>query len=218
MPDFLAALSLVIAVAAYTVYLRDTFGKGVRPHILTWLTFGCFSAVGWLVQVEKGAGPGAWVLGLTSLSCFVIAGGSAWKQHGENPHWKRFSGKDWMWIGIAVVVFVLYRLFQNHLNRAAICATIADLAAYGPTLRQGWRDPYRDCLPAFFLNSVKFVPALIVLFLLHVFSIATALYPAAVLVMNLFVVWLLSHRRGEFEIGEGAKRAKGYAFRSSRPM
>lgn len=46
MPEFLGAVSLVIAIAAYAVYLRDTFRKGVRPHVLTWLAFCIFTGVG----------------------------------------------------------------------------------------------------------------------------------------------------------------------------
>jgi hypothetical protein len=57
-PAFWGLLSLLLTVAAYAWYLFDTFKKGVRPHILTWIAFGGFTAVGWLVQVKQGAGPG----------------------------------------------------------------------------------------------------------------------------------------------------------------
>lgn len=218
MPEFLGAVSLVIAFAAYTVYVRDTLKKGVRPHILTWLAFCVFTGVGCVIQAKKGAGPGAWTLGITSASCLVIAGASAWKQRQENPDWKKFPREDWIWIVIAVAVFLVYLLFPSRPYVTAICATVADLAAYVPTLRQAWPDPYLECRMAYFLNSVKFVPTLWVLVLLGVVSISTALYPAAVLVMNLIMVALLTYRRSVIKIAEGARKEKGYVVESGWPM
>ncbi|MCL5005133.1 MAG: hypothetical protein M1404_01255 [Acidobacteria bacterium] len=218
MPEFLGAVSLVIAIAAYAVYLRDTFRKGVRPHVLTWLAFCVFTGVGFVVQIKKGAGPGAWTLGMTAASCLVIAAASAWKQRQEYSDWKKFPWEDWIWIGAAAIVFVLYKSFPDLPIVAAISATIADLLAYVPTIRQGWRNPYLECRTAYFLNSVKFVPTLWVLALLHVVSISTALYPAAVLVMNLIMVGLFTYRRSVVKIAEGARKDKAYVLESSWPM
>lgn len=219
MPEILGGVSIVIAVTAYAVYLHDTFTKGVRPHILTWLAFGGFTAVGCHVQFKKGAGPGAWTLGVTALSCVVIAAASARKQSQENPKkWKDFSWKDWIWFLIAVVGAIIYHLVPNRLNWAAICATAADIAAYVPTLRQAWRDPDLECRKAYFLNSVKFIPTLWALRLLHVVSIPTALYPFAVLAMNMFMVVLLTYRRSVLKIAEGVRREKAHARGASRPM
>ncbi len=209
-PAFWGLLSLLLTVAAYAWYLFDTFKKGVRPHILTWIAFGGFTAVGWLVQVEKGAGPGGWAMGVTWMSCVLVAGVSAWKQRQENNRWWKFPRKDWIWIVFAVAVFGIYLKYPNHPTVAAISAAGADLLSYGPTINQGLRDPYRDSAGAFFLNSVKFIPTVIALLILHAFSLATALYPIAVLVMNAFVVWLLHNRRDLLESGRSPKIEMGY--------
>jgi len=205
MTTLLGLLSLLCTIAAFAVYLHDTFKKGVRPHVMTWLAFGGFTTVGWLIQVQKGAGPGGWALGLTSAGCLIVSGASLGKQIQEHEKWWWFPRIDWIWLAISVAIFCLYLRFPNHPTVAAILTTLADLAAYGPTIDQGWRNPYRDCIPAFFLNSVKFIPVLLALLVLQVFSIATALYPASLFAMNLFVAWLLRHRRRQFTRAEEQK-------------
>jgi hypothetical protein len=185
--------------------LYDTFKKGSRPHILTWLAFGGFTAVGWFVQVGKGAGSGGWAMGVTSGSCFIVSAASVWKQRQEKREWWIFPWRDWKWLVAAVVVFVIYLRLPTHPNVAAICATLADLASYGPTINQGLRDPRRDSIPAFALNSLKFIPTLVALFILRAFSVATALYPASVLVMNAFVVGLLVRGRCQIATKSGKR-------------
>lgn len=214
-PTFWGFLSLLLTIAAYAWYFRDTFEKGSRPHILTWLAFGGFTAVGWLVQVKRGAGPGGWAMGISSACCFIISAASVWKQRQEKEQWWKFPWRDWKWLVVALAVFVIYLKLPNHSTLAAVCATAADLASYGPTINQGLRDPYRDCIPAFALNSLKFIPSLVALFILRDVSLATALYPAAVLAMNALVVWVLARGRWQRQsMREGPKLRP--AYRSNR--
>jgi hypothetical protein len=203
MPNVFGLLSLCLTVAAYTWYLYDTFRKGARPHVLTWLAFGGFTAVGWLVQVQESAGPGAWAMGVTWVSCFIVSGASAWKQHVEEIRWWRFRWQDWTWVSLAVVVFLVY--FQTHGSSpatAAVCATLADLLSYCPTINQALKNPHRDSTAAYFLNAVKFIPSLASLYFVNAFTVATALYPAAVLTMNLFMVYLLTQGRRARRVDE----------------
>jgi len=178
---------------------------------MTWLAFGGFTIVGWLVQIQKGAGPGGWALGVTWAGCFVISGASLWEQIQENQKWWGFPRKDWAWLAVSVAIFLFYLYFPNQPTVAAVLVTLADLAAYGPTIDQGWRDPHRDSIPAFVLNSVKFVPALLAL---HAYSVATILYPASLLIMNAFVAWLLHHRRDQFERAKTAEKDGGVSSRT----
>jgi hypothetical protein len=191
MPTLLGLLSVLLTIAAFTWYLHDTIKRGVRPHAMTWLAFGGFTTVGWLVQVRRGAGPGGWALGLTLAGCFVVSATSLWEQVRENRQWWKFPIKDWVWFVISVGIFCFYLRHPNLPIVAAVLVTLADLAAYGPTIDQGWDNPHLDSIPAFILNSAKFVPALLAL---PVRSIETVLYPAALLVMNAIVAWLLYYR------------------------
>jgi hypothetical protein len=75
---------------------------------------------------------------------------------------------------------------------AAIFATAADWAAYYPTIEKGWNEPFNDSVTSFTLNSAKFIPAL---FALESYSLATWLYPAALVVMNFTVAFGLLVRR-----------------------
>jgi len=220
-PTFWGYVSLLLTVAAYTCYLYDTFKRGARPNILTWGAFGVFTAVGWRVQVERGAGPGGWAMEVTWASCFIISAASIWKQHQEKKKWWRFPRGDLKWVVSAFLVFgiylAIYVFLRQYLAVAAIVATVADIVSYEPTIKQGVRNPYQDSVRAFALNCVKFIPTLVALLILRAFSLATAFYPIAILVMNAYVVWLLKHHRGLLENARSTRIEKADAIQNSRP-
>jgi hypothetical protein len=182
----MGALSVVIMTVAYAVYLWQTArSQDVRPHPFSWLLWGFVTAVVYLVQIGKGAGPGSWVVGLTAVFCFVIGIISFLK------HKWRFSWFDWLSLIAGLLVFGYYLLSKNPIQ-SAILATATDVIGYGSTVRQGWTEPDKDSATSFALNSLKFVPSL---FALQTYSVATWLYPATLVVMNGAVTILLLTRR-----------------------
>lgn len=184
-------LSILIGVAAYSIYLGQTAKKkGVQPHPLSWFLWGLVTGVAYLVQRERGAAAGSWVTGFTSCVCFLIGGFSFVK------HTWRFSmfDKISVWFGIGVLVFYI---FSRNLTHSAILATSVDVVGYLPTIKKAWTDPHKDSVTSFSLNSLKFVPALLAL---ESYSIATWLYPATLVIVNGAVAALLLVRRRKLAV------------------
>ena len=124
-------------------------------------------------------------MGLTSAICILIGLVSLGKQR-----WQ-FSRFDWLALLAAIFVFAYYLLSKSP-TQSAILATLVDLLGYGPTVKKGWEKPYDDSWVSFLLNSVKFVPSL---FAMESYSLATCLYPAALVLMNGAVAAMLLLRR-----------------------
>lgn len=182
----MGSLSVVIMLIAYSIYLWQTSQKGaVEPHPFSWLLWGLVTGVAYLVQVTQGGGSGSWVVGLTSLICFLIGSFSLLR------HRWRFSWFDWLSLGTGLLVFGYYLLSRSP-TLSAVLATATDVVGYASTIRKGWEEPHKDSATSFALNSVKFIPAL---FALESYSVATWLYPATLVIVNAGVATMLLLRR-----------------------
>jgi hypothetical protein len=184
--SLMGASSVAIMLVAYAIYIWQTAREeGVRPHPFSWFLWGFVTGVAYLVQVSRGAGAGSWVVGLTSLICFLIGAFSFFK------HPRQFSAFDWLSLATGLAVFGFY-LVSRKPTESAILATATDVIGYASTIRQGWREPEKDSATSFALNSAKFVPSI---FALNSYSVATCLYPATLVVMNAGVAAMLLMRR-----------------------
>lgn len=184
--DFKTAMGLlavVIMLAAYGVNLWKTYIGKSEPHPIAWIGFGLLTGIGFVIQWQKGAGAGGWVMGLTAIFCIFIA---AMSQYKRRWHLSDFDREDWSSFAGGIVVFAIYllslRLSWGALISASL-ATLADLWLYVPILKKVWSYPETENATAYFLNSLKFVPAL---FAMDAYSVETCLYPSALIVANAF--------------------------------
>jgi len=183
--------SIAITFWAYLLYIASMFrevdaaGRRIEPHPLSWMLFGFLTGIGWLVQVAEGGQAGSWCLGVTAFFCFGIAGISWWK------HEWRFSWDEWVWVAVGVCLFLFYLLTKAS-TLAVTLAVLADMAGYGPTVKKGWGNPYKDNPTVFALNSAKCIPALLAL---SAYSWDTSLYLWMLLVANGLVAAMLVLRR-----------------------
>jgi hypothetical protein len=183
--DALGALAVILAVAGFLVYFWQTLSGEVRPHPLSWFLFGVLSVTGYLVQRDQGAHAGSWALLAMSVICFLLVAVSVIK--GE----RSFSSAEWAFLIAGLFVFLFY-LFTKEPTVAALLITLVDALGYGPTFTSGWTHPHKDSVTSFALNGAKFAPSLMAM---EPISLATCLYPATLLVLNLGVSIMLLYRR-----------------------
>ncbi len=210
MKDMMGALAVLIAVAAYGIYVWKTLRGEVRPHPLSWLIFGVLTGTGYLVQLDQKAGPGSWVMAITTLVCLMLRVMSFWR--GE----RTFPWYEWAFLGAAVVVFAFYLWSRNPdligdvvsgtprdlliRHGPAISSTLAafvNVLGFGPTVTKAWSRPHSDSVSIFVLNSLKFVPSF---FALDRISIATCVFPATLAVANAGVALIIYLRRQQVSL------------------
>lgn len=174
----MGALSVAITLLAYAVLLRQIIWGTKRPSPIAWIGFGLCTGVGYLVQFYAGVRAGSWTMGVTAFFCFIVGSASILKGG------RKTQFLDWVALALGLVTFAgwlacyLYKLNQTL---AAVLATASDLLLYIPLIRAGWSQPELDSRMAYFLNTIKFVPALIVTV---PFTVATTLYPIALIIAN----------------------------------
>ena len=186
--SLMGGLAVAIMLLAYDVQLlRISEGKS-KPHPIAWFGFGFLTGIGYFVQHQKDAGPGSWVMGLTAIFCFVIAGAS----HLKNPRrLDEFDRWDWAALVLGIGLFALYLISKNLSwgpTVSAILATSADVVLYVPIFRQ----LEKEYAPAYGLNSLKFVPSL---FAMNTYSTATCIYPVTMVIINGISVVLINQKK-----------------------
>lgn len=210
----MGALAVLIAVVAYGIYAWQTLRGEARPHPLSWLIFGILTGTGYLVQIDQAAGPGSWVMGITTIVCLLLCVMSFWK--GE----RTFPWYEWAFLIAASVVFAFYLwsrqptllpltltgetrdvLVDHGPAISAVLASMVNVLGFGPTLTKAWRRPRSDSVTTFALNSVKFVPSF---FAMNVISVATCALPTALVIANAVVALVIYLRRGAGSRGDAA--------------
>jgi hypothetical protein len=205
MKDLMGALAVLIAIAAYGIYVWKTLRGEARPHPLSWLIFGVLTGTGYLVQLDQKAGPGSWVMAITTLVCLMLCVMSFWR--GE----RAFPWYEWAFLGAAIVVFAFYLWSRNPeligavvggtprdlliRHAPAISSTLAafvNVLGFGPTVTKAWLRPHSDSVSIFVLNSLKFVPSF---FALDSISVATCVFPATLVIANAGVALIIYLRR-----------------------
>jgi hypothetical protein len=181
----MGALAVVIALVAYGIYAWQTLRGQTRPHPLSWLIFGILTGTGYWVQLDEAAGPGSWVMGITTVVCLLLCVMSFLQ--GERV----FPWYEWAFLAAAAIIFVFY-LLSRQPTTAAVLAAIVAVLGFGPTVTKAWARPHSDSITTFALNSIKFVPAF---FALDTLTVATCVMPAALVVANAAVALIIFARR-----------------------
>ena len=179
-------VSIIFAAIAYYSYFRAMALGKTKPHAFSWLVWGLLSGIGFLTQVSAHAGIGAWATGVTSvvsltISCF------AFRMGGTHP--KRF---DWVLLSAALLSLLLLLVVKSE--KAALLLTLAALVAgFAMNIRKAYRKPQEENATAFWLNTLKFIPAI---FALSFFNFMTVAYPLVAALGNAAVALVVQVRGG----------------------
>lgn len=139
-----------------------------------------------LAQLAGNAGAGAWPIGVSGVITFYVAL-LAWLRRGDTA----ITRTDWPFFAAALSAFPAWLLTDNPLW-AVLILTFADLAGFGPTVRNAWNRPQQESALFFGLGAVRNV---LVVLALEYYSLTTALFPAAVGLACLLLSAMLVIRR-----------------------
>lgn len=183
---WLGYISLALAFISYVPYFWNIHRGKTKPHAFTWFVWGVLTAIGFSAQLVSGAGPGAWVIGLSSLLNFSVAGIGFWQRH------VKFSRFDWLSLSGAFLAIVLWAITKNPLI-AVILICLSDAIGYLPSFRKAFFFPDEENATAFALSLIYLVLSL---FALQIFNLTTWLYPVVIAILDaLFVVEIFTRRR-----------------------
>ncbi len=164
---FFGILSLIPAAIAYFFYFRGMLRGITKPHAFSWLVWCILAGNGFFVQLSAHAGIGAWATGVTSVVSFVIFI-CALRIGGTQP--TRF---DWMLLSLALLSLLML-LFINSKD-VSLCITLfALITGFVMNIHKAYNKPLEENALSFWLNALKFGPAI---FALSTFTFLTVAYP-----------------------------------------
>lgn len=182
-----AVVALAFVLVGFALYVRSMFRDGTKPHPFTWFLFAVVDGTVFVAQVQHGGGPGAWVLGLSTLAGIVLFLFAL--KRGE----KRIVKIDWACLALALIGIVAWNVTDNALY-AVVLASITDAIAKVPTIRKSYVRPHEESLTIWLTGIVNFSLSIVALSSL---TWTTALFPAEIIFTNalLIAVILLRRRR-----------------------
>ncbi len=185
MKEFLGILAVILGLAGSFPYLRDVLGGKTRPHLYTWLIWTIVTAIVFVAQVMKGAGPGAWTTGIMGAFSIIVLLLSFTR--GTND----VTRTDRIFLIVSLLAIIPW-LFTKDPTLSVVLVTFIDMAAFGPTIRKTYRDPNSETFSTYLINIPRH--ALSILALTNL-TLVNYIFPAAILCMNVIVVSVILIRR-----------------------
>ncbi|MEI7709270.1 MAG: hypothetical protein WCI76_00980 [bacterium] len=179
-------VAILLTLVGYIPYIKDTIKGKTTPHAYTWFTFGLVTAFVFALQLRAGAGIGAFVTLVISISVFAIFFLSLFK--GEK-HITRF---DKVFFVLALVALAFWVIVKQPIVSVVLLSAI-NILAFSPTIRKSWNNPFSETLSTYVVNASRYLLALLAL---EHYSIVTYLFPLSAMIVTFsFVVILVSRRK-----------------------
>jgi hypothetical protein len=186
--EILGFITVALALVGFFPYFRDILKGKTKPHLFTYLIWTVVTFLAFFGQVAAGAGPGAWTTGtMALLTVGVLA--LSFKYGTED-----IKKVDAIFLAVALLAIVPWWLTHNP-TLSVVIATIVDVCAFFPTIRKTFNDPSSETLISYVLNLFRHSLAL---FALSTFALATYIYPAALLFMNVIMVFVIVTEKRAF--------------------
>ena len=184
--EALSLIAIAITFAAFIPYIREIFRGSVKPHIFSWVIWGATTLMIFLAQLEDHGGVGTWPIGVSAGITIFIAYLAYMKRADVT-----ITRTDWLFFAVALLSLPLWYWTSDPLW-AVVLLTAIDVAGFGPTVRKAYQFPYSESLLFFALFTLR---NLLVMLALENLSVTTLLFPAAMLVICVFMITLIAYRR-----------------------
>jgi hypothetical protein len=184
--ELYSAAAMALTLIAFMPYIRSIRKGETKPHVFSWIIWGLTTCVVFLAQLADDAGLGAWPVGVSGVITIYIAW-LAYKQHADDA----ITRSDWAFLIAALSALPVW-FFTSDPMWAVIVLTLVDVLGFGPTLRRGYAHPQEESLSFFGMFVLR--NALVLLALEH-YSVTTVLFPAAVGVGCVLLIFLVAWRR-----------------------
>ena len=181
----LSAVVILLTFAGYVPYIRDIFLGRTKPHAFTWFVVALTAFIAYGLQVEGGAGVGAWPMLVVSLVCVLVFVLSLWKGT------KDITKSDVIFLVLSLIALFLWLVVKQPIL-SILLITASEILSYVPTIRKSWKAPYSETLALYEVSAFRHGLAV---FAVEKMNLLTALYPAAWALTNIIITVILILRR-----------------------
>ena len=184
--EWLSAAAIILTAIAYYPFIRAIYQDKVRPHVFSWIIWGCTTIIAFFAQVQDNGGAGAIPIGISGIITIFVA----WLAYSKRSD-LTIQKPDWFFLILALSSLPLWYFTSDPLW-AVILLTAADILGFGPTLRKAYYFPWEEDLTFYTLFTIRNAMAIVAL---ENYSITTMLFPVAISFSTIILIVVLIIRR-----------------------
>jgi len=190
--ELLSSIAIALTIIAFLPYIRSILQGRTKPHVFSWVIWGCTTFVVFLAQLADQGGAGAWPIGVSGVITVLVAL-LAYRKKSDSS----ITKSDWVFFVLAITSLPLWYVTSDPLWAVVILTTV-DVIGFGPTFRKAYSNPLEEQLLFFVLMAARNFIAILAL---ENYSITTVLFPAAIGIMCLiFIVTVVYKRRVQYSL------------------
>lgn len=184
----ISIISVILVFVGYVPYILDILKRKTTPHAFTFLVWSIASSITWALQVQGGAGVGAWITFAVSAICIFIFLLSL--KYGE----KSITFFDILFLILALVSLFLWLVVKQPIL-SVVLIVLTDVLGFGPTVRKSWNKPESETLFTWWVAAFRHTLGI---FALEKFNLLTLLYPVVWTLANLaFCLILIAKKKNQ---------------------
>lgn len=172
---------IILGFIGYYPYFRDIYRWKTKPHAFSWVIWWVLTAIGFAIQVYEKWWLWAWVLGTTSIICFIVAWIGFYQKQ------VKYKSMDWVVLFVAFLSIIPWYFTKNPMF-SVIIITFIDFLGFLPTYRKIYFHPESETLSAWYMMDVKI---LLWILALDIFTFNSIFYPVVVFFLNVFAIILI---------------------------
>lgn len=184
--EILSAIAIALTIVAFFPYIYSILQGKTKPHVFSWIIWGCTTFVVFLAQLADKGGAGAWPIGVSGVITVLVAL-LAYSKKSDSS----ITKADWWFFVLAMTSLPLWYITSNPLWAVVILTTV-DAIGFGPTYMKAYSNPFEEQLTFFVVMAVR---NFIVIMALENYSMTTVLFPAVIGVACLLFILLVMYRR-----------------------
>lgn len=182
----LSTIAIVLTILAFFPYIRSILQGKTKPHVFSWVIWGCTTLIVCLAQLTDKGGAGAWPIGVSGVITLYVAV-LAYINKSDST----ITKTDLLFFILAMASLPIWYLTSHPLGAVAILTT-ADVLGFGPTFRKAYNRPFEEQLMFF---AIMIIRNLISITALEHYSLTTVLFPAVIAGACLIFILMVAYRR-----------------------
>jgi len=187
--EIIGAITVLITVVIYAVYIRDAYTNKIKPHPFSWFLFLIITATIFLAQLSDDAGPGAWMNGVLTFFNFIIF---LLSLRNKSDVIKKL---DYFILALAILSIALWLITSTPLYSIALLSIAVSLA-FIPTVLKIYDNPFEESMSLFTVGVFRH--GLTILAMDNV-SLITSLTPFILVFENLVIALFIFWRRNKLK-------------------
>lgn len=183
--EILWVITILIIVPQVYLYFRSIIKWETKLHIYTKVIWLILTGIGFIIQMQNGWGPWAWVLGATSLTQMISI------LLGIKYGISSITKFDTLLLVLAILCIPIYLGVEDKIY-ALILVIFIDFLGYIPTYRKTYENPYTENITVWCISNTKYFVALLALM---EYSFYTVAYPLFLFLANAVLIGIMISRR-----------------------